>query len=1255
MPHVSKCPALADYRRLLGGELPAQEVERLSRHVEQCARCVALVQTIQDGDSLDEALHDVSDGDVEVPRGRVVEALIDRVCGLLPVHNTPPGEASGLETLPTPPPGAGDDWLDFLAPPQQDDEIGRLGPYRVLKVLGAGGMGVVFLAHEPALNRHVALKTMRKDVAAGDSARQRFLREAQATAAIEHDHIVAIHRVDEDRGIPYIAMPLLQGETLEDRLQRDEPVPTAEVVRIGREVAEGLAAAHERGLIHRDVKPANIWLEKGRGRVKLLDFGLARPAGDELHLTPTGAAAGTPLYMAPEVAARQKVDHRCDLYGLGCVLYRMCTGIVPSPGIAGPVIVRALAAGAGGSLRPPPPEVPKPLAELIRALLAWNPADRPQDARAVVRALEASEHKAVPKSRPRPAGRGWPRVAVACACLVALAVGLTAAGLLWFPPKPGEPGPGKPDRAWEDPALAAKAQKIFRANCYSCHGQDGTIEGGLNYILDVKKLVARKKVVPGEPDRSPLYRRLTSPDDPMPPADEKVRPGKEDIALLERWIKAGAPDPGAAAPREWVSSADFLKAVFDDLGTLKEGDQRSARYFTITHLYNAGLSEDELQTHRHGLAKLLNSLSWVPEVVRPQPIDKAQTIFRIDLRDYDWTPQLWERLLARYPFGVTRDTRPFPFIATDTGTALPFVRADWFVHEASRPPLYHELLKLPAGAADLEKQLQVDVQADIDSERVARAGFNISGVAQNNRLLERHPMRRGAYWKSYDFADSVGRQNLFAHPLGPEPEKNAFRHDGGEIIFSLPNGLQGYFLVDAGGKRLDQAPARIVTDRKHPSRPVLNGISCMNCHARGMIDKADEIRAHVRSNPRDFSRTERDVVLALYPPKEQFAELLRKDAERFRRAVNQTLGKPAEHLDDPLPETEPIAALATLFEQPLDRNAVAAELGVSADEFFRHLERAAPQTRASLGALKVEGGTIGRQVFEASFPDVVEALELGKFFRAAEEVAVVKPPPPPSVRGPDVINSVGMKFVRIPAGKFRMGSPEDEKGRGADEQAHDVEITKSFHLGIYEVTQGEYEVVMGKNPSGFSAGGRKKEMVKAFKDTRRFPVEQVSWDNAVDFCEKLSARPEEKAAGRKYRLPTEAEWEYACRGGADEQHYSPFHFGPSLSSEQANFGDVLKRTTTVGSYPPNAFGLYDMHGNVAEWCADSYDEDFYKAGPRKDPRRDERPGDTLKRRVLRGGSWSNDGERCRAAARLQSPPGYAGGNAYGFRVILIAP
>jgi formylglycine-generating enzyme required for sulfatase activity len=247
----------------------------------------------------------------------------------------------------------------------------------------------------------------------------------------------------------------------------------------------------------------------------------------------------------------------------------------------------------------------------------------------------------------------------------------------------------------------------------------------------------------------------------------------------------------------------------------------------------------------------------------------------------------------------------------------------------------------------------------------------------------------------------------------------------------------------------------------------------------------------------------------------------------------------------------------------------------------------------------------------------------------------------------EVTNSIGMKLKLIPAGTFMMGSPENAARRSEDEPEHQVRITKPYYLGMYEVTQGEYERVMGTNPSHFSASGNGSDEITGM-DTSRFPVELVSWDDAAEYCRRLSALPAERAAGRVYRLPTEAEWEYACRAGTT----TPFHFGSQLTSQQANFegkyptsGSNLYRPAIVGSYESNGYGLFDMHGNVWEWCSDWYGD--YPASAQVDPL----GAATGSSRVRRGGGWFLSAGFCRSAFRAGLTPGYRLADV-GFRVAL---
>ncbi len=526
-------------------------------------------------------------------------------------------------------------------------------------------------------------------------------------------------------------------------------------------------------------------------------------------------------------------------------------------------------------------------------------------------------------------------------------------------------------------ALAEKARKVLQTHCYRCHGQDGTNEGGLNFVTDLKQLVQRRRVTPGDAAKSKLLKRMASENDPMPPAEEKVRPSADEHAVLKQWIEANCPLPESAPQRAFLSPVDALQAMRADLEKATPRDRPFLRYFTLTHLHNAGQSAEEMQSYRHGLSKLVNSLSWGRQIVVPKIIDPEKTILRIDLRDYQWNEKTWDAITSRNPYGVAFTHDAARDLADATRCPLPYVRGDWFVAAASRPPLYHDILQLPGSERELEKLLRVDVAENVRQERVARAGFNSSGVSRNNRLIERHESGATVYWKSYDFAGNTGRQNLFALPLGPGDDNASFQHDGGEIIFTLPNGLQAYFLTDGKGTRIDKGPTAIVSDPRRPDRAVENGLSCMSCHARGMIEKADQVRPHVLKNEAAFGRGTVESVTALYPTNDKLLELLRGDAKRFQSAVAKT--------GAPLSATEPIAALASRFESEMDLPLVAAEAGVPTAQLLRALEKF-PHLAKPLGTLRVEGTTIQRQVFVDSFQDMVEALQLGRYL-ASRNVA----------------------------------------------------------------------------------------------------------------------------------------------------------------------------------------------------------------------------------------------------------------------------
>jgi hypothetical protein len=280
-----------------------------------------------------------------------------------------------------------------FGPPESPGDIGKIGRYRVLKKLGQGGMGAVYLGFDVSLGRRVALKVMLPAHAADAESRERFLREARASAMVKSDHVVTIFDVGEEGGTAFIAMEYLVGHPLDVHLRSTGELSIEQAYRIGREAAVGLAAAHEQGMVHRDIKPANIWLEAPKGRVKILDFGLARAQDDDTHLTASGMVVGTPAFMSPEQARGLTLDGRSDLFSLGVVLYRLATGKMPFDGTTTMALLTSLAVDTPVPPRQANPNVPPALEAVITRLLAKNAADRFQTAGELATALAAAERE----------------------------------------------------------------------------------------------------------------------------------------------------------------------------------------------------------------------------------------------------------------------------------------------------------------------------------------------------------------------------------------------------------------------------------------------------------------------------------------------------------------------------------------------------------------------------------------------------------------------------------------------------------------------------------------------------------------------------------------------------------------------------------------------------------------------------------------------------------------------------------------------
>ncbi|MFO0807432.1 MAG: LCCL domain-containing protein [Gemmataceae bacterium] len=342
----------------LTGSLSRADEERLHRHLDDCPSCEAEMERLAGG-----------------------EAWCREAAILLPddeIDHVSPTR---------------DDWsavdfsVDHLEPADEPDILGRLPGYDVLEIIGRGGMGVVLKCFDRELKRQVAVKVLAPHLAQSSLARKRFAREAQAAAAVVHPHVMAIHQVQAGGRLPFLVMPLVAGESLADRLKARGTLELKEVLRIGIQAAAGLAAAHEQGLVHRDVKPANILLEKGVERAVLTDFGLAR-AADDVSMTRWGIIAGTPEYMSPEQARGEPLDGRSDLFSLGCVLYETATGISPFRADSTMATLRRLVDEPPRSMASLNPELPKWFVAVVERLMEKEPARRFESAKEVSDVLE---------------------------------------------------------------------------------------------------------------------------------------------------------------------------------------------------------------------------------------------------------------------------------------------------------------------------------------------------------------------------------------------------------------------------------------------------------------------------------------------------------------------------------------------------------------------------------------------------------------------------------------------------------------------------------------------------------------------------------------------------------------------------------------------------------------------------------------------------------------------------------------------------
>jgi serine/threonine-protein kinase len=541
--------------------------------------------------------------------------------------------------------------------------------------------------------------------------------------------------------------------------------------------------------------------------------------------------------------------------------------------------------------------------------------------------------------------------------------------------------------------MGKQVQDILRVNCGNCHIGQGA-SGDMGFILDLDQLITSGKVVPGNKEDSQIFVRMQQ--QTMPPAFERVqRPTYGQIDLVGQFIDQldSALDEGSnCEPEQFMDIDQQIQAMANDIARQDAEDQPFIRYLTINYSSNAGECGRALQRQRYALFKGINSVSTETTVGNPQPIDDAETIYRIDIRDYDWDREIdlqdnditdpanidfvdgWEAIVAEaQPYALEYIGDDADQLKTDSGTTVPFMPVNAFIQATEFGDLYYTLVGARNNLFDFELDvLNIDTKAEIADDNLMRAGFENSGVSKQERVLNRFDSGLAAglsYWLSFDFDGGnggdgangferdVANESIFDNPLD-------FAFAGGEAIFSLPNGMQAYYVSAANGQRLATAPIGVVVDPAQNNGLVTNGASCHSCHNAGMITFTDTVRNYVENNRIDFDNDTFESVIAQYPTPAEFQRQMDLDSAVHVNATEEA-GVPAGTPD-------PVSRVYLDFQLgDIDLAIAAGELSVPVEELKENINLLDPR----LGNLLREEGTVSRPVMDDAFLDAVCILQ----------------------------------------------------------------------------------------------------------------------------------------------------------------------------------------------------------------------------------------------------------------------------------------
>lgn len=1150
--------------------------------------------------------------------------------------------------------------LDFLQPATKPGSLGRLAHYEVMEILGQGAFGTVLKAFDDKLHRMVAIKVMNSELAATSPPRKRFLREAQSSARVRHDNIVGIHDIQESP-LPYLVMEFIPGVTLQQRLDQKGPLDLQDILRIGQQIAAGLAAAHAQGMIHRDIKPANILIESGvEERVKITDFGLAR-ATDDASLTQSGLIVGTPLYMAPEQAKGQTLDHRTDLFSLGSVLYTMASGRPPFRAANTIAVLKRVCDDTPRPINEIIPETPQWLCDIISKLHAKDPEDRFQSAKEVADVL--GQHLAFIKEpmkvpRPEPIDlplklesaqtsiahppvkpQGWtpttmllafiagvlmiPVIAIVL-ILVALAVPAYQAAQSRKAPTitTVDPQPLPADRVGEWTSLFNSRDFTGWKSNNHWQIQDGMLVSRVTATTtkspamlvtdrqDFRDFHARMEIKINSGGDSGFFFRFGENGDKALQAQITAEPTgigsvlRETATVAKSMITIPA---NTWAMMEVLAQGPQITVLVDGLVAAHWTDA-SSEIPAGPLAFEAGFAGTEISIRKVEVKRLSASAAT------PSPADVLPLTSPYDILtspDYEWTPP--ENL---GPLVNTTFNDNWPALTADKLRLIyhSFGRADTGLCEATRTRSDQ-----PFGVA---QPLGEEFSNQSVQDGIALTGDGLVLVFGSTRPGGPGEQGNHNLWQA--------TRSSLSSPFSKPVCLTVLNTSGDEIQPWLSSdGLTIWFQAvhrpnSRNGGYWKSRRASLEAEFEPPmplELPLLPGVSHYP-HMGGLTLSSDERVLIFAPFYNLDGKGEHNLLMSVRPT---------RDA-KFGPPVS--LG--------PVVNFSPNNIFPTLS-------------GDGSTLVFSDREGDLSMTR------RVRKAKIKTTLVNTPAPAIAP---FDAAAAKAHQEAWAKHLGVPV----EYTNALGMKFNLIPPGEFLMGATDEEiRQLSRDlEQAnatdfdkfvarfagpqHPVRLTQPYYLAAHEVTVGQYRTFIEASrhiPTIEQLG------VKRFKwqdcaiepNREQRAVIGVSWDDASAFCRWAS-----KEHGLKYDLPTEAQWEHACRAGTT----TLWSFGDDVAqlADYAVFGrESFWPAEVVGTKKANPFGMMDMHGNADEWCRDWHNSEFYGTSPKDDPVYVTNPKDKNSGRVARGGTSHSTPWWTRSATRPWDFPAVPS-NPKGFRPML---